>query len=157
VCPNRAPEDPLPPLVVVPHGGPHAVTITTYFHSYAFLSISYGFALLHVNYRGSTGFGSASLASLAGTTVVGRLASPAATNLPPRPTHRAGHIGAQDVSDVIDATQLVLSIEPRVVDEKRVGIVGGSHGGFLAAHMIGQYPGKVGAAWVLVCRVPDDL
>ena len=49
-------------MVVVPHGGPHAVTISAYFHSYAFLCVSYGLALLHVNYRGSTGFGSAALA-----------------------------------------------------------------------------------------------
>ena len=55
----------------------------------------------------------------------------------------AGHIGAQDVSDVYDATQAVLKMSPAVVDANSVGIVGGSHGGFLAAHLIGQYPGML--------------
>lgn len=30
-------------------------------HAYAFLCVSYGLAVLHVNYRGSTGFGGAAL------------------------------------------------------------------------------------------------
>ena len=51
------PSSKLPPLVVVPHGGPHAVTPTTFSHAYAFLCVSFGFAILHINFRGSTGFG----------------------------------------------------------------------------------------------------
>jgi hypothetical protein len=43
--------------VVVPHGGPHSVMPTSFLHSYAYLCVSYNLALLHVNFRGSTGFG----------------------------------------------------------------------------------------------------
>ena len=34
----------------------------SFFHAYAFLCVSYGYAVLHVNYRGSTGFGADALA-----------------------------------------------------------------------------------------------
>lgn len=43
------------PLVVVPHGGPHSVMPTMFVPSYAFLCATQGFAVLHVNFRGSTG------------------------------------------------------------------------------------------------------
>lgn len=55
---------------------------TSFLHSYAFLAVSHGLALLHVNFRGSTGFGADALASL------------------------PGRIGTQDVSDVLQATQV---------------------------------------------------
>lgn len=43
------------PLVVIPHGGPHGVMPTVFVPAYAFLSATQGFAVLHVNFRGSTG------------------------------------------------------------------------------------------------------
>ena len=43
------------PLVVIPHGGPHGVMPTVFVPAYAFLSATQGFAILHVNFRGSTG------------------------------------------------------------------------------------------------------
>ena len=101
---------------MVPHGGPHSCTSTSFAHSYTYLCASLGFAILHVNYRGSTGFGCAALTSL------------------------AGRCGTQDVSDLLDATKLVSQLNPPLIDSNRIGIVGGSHGGFLSAHMIGQYP-----------------
>jgi len=65
-----------------------------------------------VNYRGSLGFGQDYVESL------------------------LGNIGSLDVEDVVKATRSVLD----VVDPSRVGICGGSHGGFLGAHCIGQHP-----------------
>jgi acylaminoacyl-peptidase len=80
--------------------------------------LSYGFAILHVNYRGSTGFGTGPLESL------------------------AGKIGENDVDDVYQAVLEALKEEGAggKLDRARVGIVGGSHGGFLGAHSIAQHP-----------------
>ncbi|CBJ49173.1 conserved unknown protein [Ectocarpus siliculosus] len=104
------------PLVVVPHGGPHGVMPTAFVPSYAFLSATQGFAVLHVNFRGSTGFGTTALESL------------------------PGRIGKQDVADVVAATKAALALEPEALDAARVGVVGGSHGGFLGAHLTAQHP-----------------
>jgi len=103
-----------PPLIVVPHGGPHSCTSTMFVPSYGFLCKHGRYAILHVNYRGSSGFGQAALESLAGCA------------------------GSLDVQDVVAATRIVT--ESGIVDPDRVGICGGSHGGFLAGHCIGQYP-----------------
>eukprot|EP00271_Cylindrocystis_brebissonii_P008724 TRINITY_DN23204_c0_g1_i1.p1 TRINITY_DN23204_c0_g1~~TRINITY_DN23204_c0_g1_i1.p1 ORF type:complete len:820 (-),score=144.15 TRINITY_DN23204_c0_g1_i1:1094-3553(-) len=105
----------LPPLVVVPHGGPHASTSTTFSMPYAYLT-ALGFSVLHVNYRGSLGFGEEALQSL------------------PK------NIGRQDVADVLAALDKVMSLG--YADSNRVAVLGGSHGGFLAAHLIGQVPDR---------------
>lgn len=129
------------PLVVTPHGGPHSVMPTMFVPSYAFL-VSQGFAVLHVNFRGSTGFGTTALESL------------------------PGRIGTQDVADVLAATKAALALEPEALDPTRVGVLGGSHGGFLGAHMSAQHPDvfKVAAlrnpvtnvaAMVTVSDIPD--
>lgn len=104
------------PLVVVPHGGPHGVVPTVFVPAYAFLCATQCFAVLHVNFRGSTGFGTAALESL------------------------PGQVGTQDVADVLAATKVALSLEPEALDPARVGVVGGSHGGFLGAHLTAQHP-----------------
>jgi len=109
---NGSPATP-PPLIVTPHGGPHSMSTTSFIGAYAYL-VKSGYAVLHVNYRGSTGYTVESLNEL------------------------PGNCGAVDVSDVFEATQAVL--KRGVVDESRVGICGGSHGGFLAGHMVGQFP-----------------
>ncbi|XP_032648180.1 acylamino-acid-releasing enzyme isoform X4 [Chelonoidis abingdonii] len=101
------------PLVVMPHGGPHSV-FTASWMLYPAALCRIGFAVLLVNYRGSLGFGQDSIASL------------------------PGHVGCQDVKDVQYCVEQVLQEEP--LDSARVALVGGSHGGFLACHLIGQYP-----------------
>lgn len=107
-------------VIVVPHGGPHSVTPMSFIPAYAFLAKSLNAAILHVNYRGSTGFGDACISSL------------------------AGNIGRNDVADLVtcvgDWEQNSSGTELINVDWKNVAIVGGSHGGFLAGHAIGQYP-----------------
>lgn len=102
------------PVIVVPHGGPHSVLSTAFLTPYTFLCLSTKYAILLVNYRGSIGFGEQSVRSLLGT------------------------IGTNDVADVVEATEF--AIHTHALDSDRVGICGGSHGGFLGAHCIGQHP-----------------
>lgn len=116
------------PLIVVPHGGPHSCMSTAYIASYAFLSSFLKVAVVHVNYRGSTGFGQASINSL------------------------LGNIGKNDVADLLtvvnnlkhktwkDIDSEISNNDISFIDYEKIGIVGGSHGGFLGAHMCGQYP-----------------
>ncbi|XP_038723947.1 acylamino-acid-releasing enzyme isoform X2 [Tripterygium wilfordii] len=107
------------PLIVVLHGGPHSVSLSSFSKSLAFLS-SIGYSLLVVNYRGSLGFGEEALQSL------------------------PGKVGSQDVNDVLAAIDYV--IDSGLVRPSKLAVVGGSHGGFLTTHLIGQAPDKFVAA-----------
>uniref|UniRef100_A0A3Q3BLE7 Acylamino-acid-releasing enzyme n=1 Tax=Kryptolebias marmoratus TaxID=37003 RepID=A0A3Q3BLE7_KRYMA len=101
------------PLIVIPHGGPHTVIVAEWLLSPSVLC-RMGFAVLQVNYRGSLGYGQDSILSL------------------------LGNVGAQDVKDVQFAAESVLRSSE--FDVQKVAVSGGSHGGFLACHLIGQYP-----------------
>ncbi|NWI50017.1 APEH enzyme, partial [Calyptomena viridis] len=111
--PREGPTTEKPPLVVMPHGGPHSV-FTAGWMLYPAALCRVGFAVLLVNYRGSLGFGQDSVASL------------------------PGNVGTQDVHDVQLCVERVLQEE--ALDASRVALVGGSHGGFLSCHLIGQFP-----------------
>lgn len=111
VMPEKS--DTKPPLVVFPHGGPHTSFTEGYMLYTACLCAS-GFAVLYVNYRGSTGFGDNNLRSL------------------------PGNVGDQDVKDCQAAAEHV--INSGKVNAEQVVLLGGSHGGFLTTHLIGQYP-----------------
>ncbi|XP_048257485.1 acylamino-acid-releasing enzyme-like isoform X2 [Haliotis rufescens] len=118
------PRDYKPPLIVFPHGGPHT-TFDCQFQMYTAGFCQCGYAVLMVNYRGSVGFGQNSIDSL------------------------LGNVGDQDVKDVWAAATSV--IEMGAVDPERLLVFGGSHGGFLTTHLIGQYPTKFKSA---ACRNP---
>ncbi|XP_045352822.1 acylamino-acid-releasing enzyme isoform X3 [Leopardus geoffroyi] len=111
--PSNPPDKTQVPMVVMPHGGPHSSFVTAWMLFPAMLC-KMGFAVLLVNYRGSTGFGQDSILSL------------------------PGNVGHQDVKDVQFAVEQVLREEH--FDADRVALMGGSHGGFLSCHLIGQYP-----------------
>ena len=49
--------DTLPPLIVLPHGGPISVRDTRHFNSHVQFLASLGYAVLQPNYRGSSGYG----------------------------------------------------------------------------------------------------
>ncbi|XP_063742610.1 acylamino-acid-releasing enzyme isoform X4 [Eleginops maclovinus] len=102
------------PLIVTPHGGPHSVVVADWLLSSSVLC-RMGFAILLVNYRGSLGYGQDNILSL------------------------PGNVGTQDVKDVQFAVESVLKGDE--FDMQKVAVSGGSHGGFLACHLIGQYPG----------------
>ena len=102
-----------PPLVVNVHGGPHSSSVTDFQPYMAGLCMC-GYAVLMVNYRGSLGFGQDSIDSL------------------------LGNIGRQDVDDVQDVVKQI--VESGAVDKDKVVIMGGSHGGLITVHAIGQFP-----------------
>jgi dipeptidyl aminopeptidase/acylaminoacyl peptidase len=99
----RAPDDERPPLIVIGHGGPTASTSATLNLRLQFWT-SRGFALLDVNYRGSTGYGRAYRESL------------------------AGRWGIADVEDCINGARHLAGT--RRADGSRLVIRGGSAGGY---------------------------
>uniref|UniRef100_A0A1A8IM66 Acylamino-acid-releasing enzyme n=4 Tax=Nothobranchius kuhntae TaxID=321403 RepID=A0A1A8IM66_NOTKU len=114
VKPSPLPHGTTTPLVVFIHGGPHSQFPAEWNSTTAGL-VRLGFAVLMVNYRGSTGFGQDSILSL------------------------IGQIGNQDVKDVQRAVLTALQGD-KTLNPERLAVIGGSHGGFLSCHLIGQYP-----------------
>lgn len=112
------------PLILFNHGGPHSCFTTAYREVAAALAIS-GFGVLEVNYRGSLGQGENSIRSLPGL------------------------CGKQDVFDIKQALDEVL--EKDGFNKEKLVVMGGSHGGFLTVHLIGQFPDLFKAA---ICRNP---
>ena len=70
-----------------------------------------------VNYRGSIGFGEQNLRSL------------------------LGKVGENDVEDCFRALDVLLGKWKLTEADTDIFVQGGSHGGFLGAHLIGQFPG----------------
>ncbi|XP_069722052.1 acylamino-acid-releasing enzyme-like isoform X2 [Phaenicophaeus curvirostris] len=101
------------PLIVCPHGGPHAVFDAHWRPSMAALC-RLGFAVLLVNYRGSLGFGQAGITAL------------------------LGRVGQQDVADTQLAVEQALRSEP--LDPQRLALLAGSHGAFIALHLLAREP-----------------
>jgi dipeptidyl aminopeptidase/acylaminoacyl peptidase len=94
------------PMIVVPHGGPHArdswgFDPDTHIFSQA------GYAVLKINFRGSTGYGKE-------FTKLG-----------------FGEWGADTQQDIIEATEW--AIDEGIADPNKIGIYGGSFGGYSAA------------------------
>ncbi|KAM9324358.1 acylamino-acid-releasing enzyme [Gastrophryne carolinensis] len=128
--PKHIPPEGRLPLVVYPHGGPHSTFVSEWTLFPAVLC-RMGFAVQLVNYRGSLGFGQDSVKSL------------------------PGRVGCQDVKDVQTAVLQVLQEEP--INSQQVALCGGSHGGFLSCHLIGQFPDFYKACVVRnpVTNIPD--
>jgi dipeptidyl aminopeptidase/acylaminoacyl peptidase len=95
-----------PPLVVLPHGGPHFIRDSWHFDPEVQLLASEGFAVLQVNYRGSGGYG--------------------------LEYQEAGYRqwGDRIVQDIIDATRFAISSGS--VDSRRICIYGASFGAYAA-------------------------
>lgn len=98
-----APADERPPLVVKSHGGPTAATSTAFNLKIQYWT-SRGFAVLDVNYRGSTGYGRAYRDAL------------------------KGRWGIVDVDDCANGAKYL--VEAGKVDGDRLVIDGGSAGGY---------------------------
>ena len=112
------------PLVVYPHGGPHVMASNSYRASAAAF-VKLGYSVLLCNYRGSTGFGKENLDAL------------------------PGNVGDMDVKDVHHFVEMFLEKFKDCVDERNIFVFGGSHGGFIGGHLVGQYPDFYRAAALL--------
>ena len=101
-------------LILWPHGGPHSHFNTTFKNDVLFW-LKLGYAILMPNYRGSLGFGQASILSL--------------TNFS----------GTNDVNDCYQAVQDCLKVFGHL-DPEKLYLYGGSHGGQIVLHLSGQFP-----------------
>ena len=99
----RAPDDELPPLLVISHGGPTGATSAVLSLNTQFWT-SRGFGVLDVNYGGSSGYGRAYRERL------------------------KGQWGIVDVDDCINGALYL--VEQRQADGNRLAIRGGSAGGY---------------------------
>jgi len=107
------------PAVVFPHGGPTGQT-TDGFSRYATALASRGYVVIQPNPRGSTGYGLA--------------------------FQKANYqdLGGGDLKDELAAKQFV--VDSGYVNPKKVGIFGGSYGGYMTLMAIGRAPDEFAAA-----------
>ncbi len=99
------------PLVLEVHGGPETMYAASYMHEFQLLA-SRGYAVLYTNPRGSKGYGEAFTARI------------------------FADWGNQDAADCMAAVDLATTW--RWVDAARLGVTGGSYGGFMTAWLIGH-------------------
>ena len=107
------------PMIVHPHGGPHARDGWRY-DSYVQSMATRGYAVLQVNFRGSTGFGDAFMEA------------------------GYGEWGRVTQQDIVDGTRW--AIADGVADPARIGIYGASFGGYSAFQAPLVAPGLFRAA-----------
>jgi dipeptidyl aminopeptidase/acylaminoacyl peptidase len=105
--------------VVMPHGGPTGQTIDSY-NSRAELLASRGFVVIAPNVRGSTGYGMEFQNA------------------------NVKDLGGGDLKDEIAGVDFLKATG--FIDAKRIGIWGGSYGGFMTLMAIGKTPGVWSAA-----------
>lgn len=103
-----------PPALINIHGGPTSQRVATFSADVAFFT-SRGFAVLEVNYRGSTGYGRSYMTAL------------------------REHWGVYDTEDAVGAAQAL--IDQNVADPNRLVIKGGSAGGYTVLNALIHHPG----------------
>lgn len=111
---NSVTSDGLPPAIVMIHGGPTAFRSAAFDARNQFFATR-GYAIMDVNYRGSTGYG--------------------------REYKRAlyGQWGIADVEDAVSAAQYLA--DHGLADPKKIVIMGGSAGGYTVLQALTDHPG----------------
>jgi len=117
-----APEEDKPPLLVIAHGGPTGSAKAVFSATTQFWT-SAGFAVIDVDYRGSTGYGRRYRDEL------------------------LSQWGVIDAEDVADAVRYLITVGK--VDGAKVAVRGGSAGGYMVQRVMTQYPDlfSVGASY----------
>ncbi|MDE0298401.1 MAG: S9 family peptidase [Candidatus Poribacteria bacterium] len=92
------------PLILEIHGGPHTQYGNAFFHEFQFLAAR-GYVVIYTNPRGSKGYGETYAAAI------------------------RGDWGGPDFDDLMAAVDYV--IDQGYVDSERLGVTGGSYGGFM--------------------------
>ncbi|MGG1659858.1 S9 family peptidase [Brevibacillus sp. NRS-1366] len=100
------------PMVLQIHGGPHSMYGNTFFHEFQLLAAK-GYAVLYTNPRGSFGYGERFVQAC------------------------CGDYGGNDYRDLMSAVQYACE-HFDFVDESRLGVAGGSYGGFMTNWIVGQ-------------------
>jgi len=126
------------PAIVMPHGGPTGQTQDG-FSRYATAFATRGYVVIQPNFRGSTGYGRAF-----------------------QDANRMD-LGGGDLKDVVAARNFLVA--SGYVDTRKVGIFGGSYGGFMTLMAIGRTPDEFAAAvqwygiinWRTMYRDQDPL
>ncbi len=127
--PFNLPRDGAAPGIVLPHGGPTGQTLDT-FNRTAEALASRGYVCIAPNVRGSTGYGMT--------------------------FQKANYkdLGGGDLQDEVYAAKFLVAAG--YVNEKKIGIYGGSYGGYMAMMAIGKTP-DVWAAAVELFGITDWL
>lgn len=100
------------PLILEIHGGPHAMYANSYFHEFQMLAAA-GYAVLFINPRGSHGYGQQFVDAV------------------------RGDYGGRDYADLMEAVDYALE-KYDFIDETRLGVTGGSYGGFMTNWIVGH-------------------
>jgi len=107
------------PLIVFPHGGVHADFTTYYTHIIREL-VAQGYIIVAAEYRGSTGYGMSHYEKI--------------------------DYGGLETEDVYASRNYMIE-NYDIVDKKRIGIIGWSHGGLIALFNIFDHPNDYQAAY----------
>jgi dipeptidyl aminopeptidase/acylaminoacyl peptidase len=103
-----------PPAIILIHGGPTSQAVANYQANVQFFTTR-GFAVLQVNYRGSTGYGKAYVNAL------------------------RGQWGIADVEDAVTGAQFL--VQQGWADAQKLVIMGGSAGGYTVLQALVHHPG----------------
>ncbi|MEY9972173.1 dipeptidyl aminopeptidase/acylaminoacyl peptidase [Lysinibacillus sp. RC46] len=100
------------PLILEIHGGPHAMYANSYFNEFQILAAQ-GYAVLFTNPRGSHGYGQKFVDAV------------------------RGDYGGNDYNDLMAAVDYALE-HYDFIDKNRLGVTGGSYGGFMTNWIVGH-------------------